>query len=72
MLHCEIPDVYDVNDNSYNNGEDSFSVSLVARPFRKKDEYHCPARDLSLFLKIDSEFQSIGKWDIYFAGPYSI
>lgn len=36
ILHCEIPDVYDVNENlSLTRSADSFSVSLMNPPFKK-------------------------------------
>lgn len=60
MLHCEIPDVYDVNDNLNNNNEDSFSVSLATPPFSKKDEYHCPGKRFeSYFSKFDSGISTV-------------
>ncbi|HEY0434458.1 MAG TPA: hypothetical protein VGC95_11325, partial [Chitinophagaceae bacterium] len=45
MLHCEVPEVYDINSNlSMNHNSDSFAVSLASPPFTKKDEYGCPGR----------------------------
>lgn len=67
MLHCEIPDVFDINDNlSLNNGTDSFSVSLVNPPFSQKDQYGCPGRRFeSYFSKYDSGISTVFGNGIY-------
>ena len=66
-LHCEIPDVFDINDNlSLNNSSDSFSVSLADPPFSKKDEYGCPGKRFeSYFSKYDSGISEVFGNGIY-------
>ena len=67
MLHCEIPDVFDINDNlSPGNSDDSFSVSLLEPPFSKKDEYGCPGKRFeSYFSKYDSDISAVFGNGIY-------
>ena len=67
ILHSEIPDVFDVNDNlSINNNSDSFSVSLAEPPFSKKDEYGCPGKRFeSYFSKYDSNISTVFGDGIY-------
>ncbi len=67
MLHCEIPDVFDINDNlSLNNSNDSFSVSLVNPPFSTRDEYGCPGKRFeSYFSKFDSGISTVFGNGIY-------
>ena len=49
ILHSEIPDVFDVNDNlAFNNNTDSFSVSLVDPPFSKKTNMAVQGKDSNL------------------------
>ena len=61
MLHSEIPEVFNLNENlALNNNSDSFSVSLAAPPFSMQDEYGCPGRRLeSYFSKFDSGISSV-------------
>ncbi|MFI5185920.1 MAG: DUF4350 domain-containing protein [Chitinophagales bacterium] len=67
MLHCEIPDMFDINDNlSLNKSTDSFSVSLADPPFSKKDEYGCPGKRFeSYFSKFDSGISTVFGNGIY-------
>jgi hypothetical protein len=67
ILHSEIPDVFDVNDNlALNDNEDSFSVSLTEPPFSKKDEYGCPGKRFeSYFSKYDSNISTVFGNGIY-------
>ena len=61
MLHSEIPEVFNLNENlALNNNGDSFSVSLATPPFSAQDEYGCPGRRLeSYFSKFDSAVSSV-------------
>ena len=67
MLHCEIPDVFDINDNlSTKNTSDSFSVSLAQPPFSKNDEFGCPGKRFeSYFSKFDSGISTVYGNGIY-------
>jgi hypothetical protein len=67
MLHCEIPDVFDINDNlSLNNNNDSFSVSLIDPPFSKENEYGCPGKRFeSYFSKYDPGISTVFGNGIY-------
>src|SRR5206468_1800884 len=67
ILHSEIPEVFNLNDDlALNNNSDSFSVSLTAPPFSKKDEYGCPGKRLeSYFSKFDSGISSVFGNGIY-------
>lgn len=66
-LHCEVPDVFEINDNlSLNNNTDSFSVSLANPPFGKKLEFGCPGKRFeSYYSRYDSDISNVLGEGIY-------